>query len=114
MVIDLELHFINKEQHVIDAFESIKKEVLTFKDVRLNSVKGAILFRAKSTFFAIKPKKMHLDIEFVLDEKIDEFPIHKTVQASKLKWAHFMRLGSPEEVDEQLITWIRKAFEVCN
>jgi len=99
---------------VIDTFEKIKNEVLLFEDVRLNSVKNAILFRVKSTFLAIKPKKDFLDIEFVLDEKIDEFPIYKTVQASKFKWAHFIRIESPEEVDEQLILWFRQACTTCS
>jgi len=104
---------VNKQQNVIDTFEKIKNAILLFDGVRINSVKGAILFRAKSTFLAVKPKSSFLDIEFILDEKIEEFPIHKTVQASKLKWAHFMRIGSPDEVDEQLLEWIGKAYEVC-
>lgn len=113
LLVNLESHFYNKQQRVIDTFEKIKNEVLLFEDVQLNSVKNAILFRAKSTFLAIKPKKNFLDIEFILDEKVEEFPIYKTVQASKFKWAHFMRIGSPEDVDEQLIGWIGRAYEVC-
>ncbi len=53
-----------------------------------------------------------MDIEFVLDEKVEEFPIHKTVQASKSKWAHFARLGSEEEVDTQMAAWLSKACEI--
>lgn len=98
---------------MIETFDKLNIEVLKFEGVRINSVKSAILFRAKSTFLAVKPKSSFLDIEFVLDEKIEGFPIHKTVQASKLKWAHFMSLESPEEVDEQLISWIKRAYEVC-
>ena len=114
MLIDLESHFFNKQQQVIDTFEKIKNIVLSFDDVRINSVKGAILFRAKSTFLAVKPKKNFLDIEFVLDQKVEGFPIHKTVKASKFKWAHFMRLESPNEVDEQLIMWIKQSYFICS
>jgi len=114
VLIDLETHFFNKHKQVVDTFEKIKNVVLLFDDVRINSVKGAILFRAKSTFLAVKPKKSFLDIEFVLDEKIEGFPIHKSIRATKTKWAHFMRLESPEEVDEQLLSWIRKAYDICS
>lgn len=113
MLIDLESHFINKQQKVIDTFERLQLEAMKFKGVRINSVKSAILFRAKSTFLAVKPKKTHLDIEFVMEKKIEDFPIHNTMQASKFKWAHFMRIESPEEVDEQLLSWIGKAYLVC-
>ena len=113
MVIGLESHFVNKQQNVIDTYKMLQDEVTKFEGIRINPVKNDILFTDKSHFLAIKPKKAWLDIEFVLDEKIEVFPIHKTVQASKIKWAHFIRLELPEEVDEQLLLWIRKAYEVC-
>jgi predicted transport protein len=114
LITDLESHFVNKQQNVIDTFEKIKNEVMQLEGVQINSVKNAILFQTKSNFLAVKPKKTHLDIEFVLDEKVDEFPIYKTFQATKSKYAHFVRLESPEEVDEQLILWLRKAYKISS
>ena len=114
VVIDLELHFVNKDQNVKDTFEKIKDIAMSLGNVKINSVKNAILFQAKSQFLAFKPKKNILDTEFVLDEPVEGFPIHKTVQATKTKWAHFVRLESPEEVDEQLISWIKRAHRVCS
>ena len=114
VVIDLELHYVNKDQNVKDAFEKIKDIAMSLGNVKINSVKNAILFQAKSQFLAVKPKKNILDTEFVLDEPVEGFPIHKTVQATKTKWAHFVRLESPEEVDEQLISWIKRAHRVCS
>jgi hypothetical protein len=103
-----------KQQNVIDTFEKIKNEVMKLEGVRMISVKNAILFQAKSNFLAVKPKKAILDIEFVLDEPIEVFPIHKTVQTSKTKWAHFVRLESPEEMDEQLLSWLLQAYKICS
>ena len=114
VVIDLELHYVNKDQNVKDAFEKIKDIAMSLGNVKINSVKNAILFQAKSQFLAVKPKKNILDTEFVLDEPVEGFPIHKTVQTTKTKWAHFVRLESPEEVDEQLISWIKRAHRVCS
>ncbi|MBN2172616.1 MAG: hypothetical protein JW731_00700 [Bacteroidales bacterium] len=113
VVTDMESHFINKQQNVIDTFKVLKEVATSFENVKINSVKNAILFTAKSHFLAVKPKKSILDIEFVLDVPIEGFPIHKTVQASKSKWAHFVRLETPEEVDGQLERWIKRAYEVC-
>jgi len=112
MVTDLESHFENKGTNVIQTFEKILSEVSAYDGVRINSVKNAILFTAKSNFLAVKPKKAWLDIEFVLGEKTEGFPIYKTMQASKSKWAHFVRLESPDEVDGQLIEWFRGAYDV--
>jgi predicted transport protein len=114
IITDLETHFVNKQQNVIDAYAVIKSEAMKLDGVKINSVKNAILFQAKSNFLAVKPKKTHLDIEFVLNERIEEFPIYKTFQATKSKIAHFVRLKSSDEVDEQLISWLKMAFKSCN
>ena len=114
MITDLESHFVNKQQKVIETFTVIKNEVMKLEGVKINSVKNAILFQAKSNFLAVKPKKNHLDIEFVLDKRIEGFPIYKTVQATKLKLAHFVRLEHPDEVDNQLIGWITDAYLISN
>ncbi len=112
LVTDIESHFVEKQENVNSTFEKLLVVLKEFDKVTINSVKNAILFTTKTHFLAVKPKKAWLDIEFVLDEKIDEFPIHKTVQASKSKWAHFIRLGSVDEIDEQLLDWIKRAYEV--
>jgi len=109
---DIESHFIEKQENVKSTFEKLSVELKEFDDVTINSVKNAILFTAKTHFLAVKPKKAWLDIEFVLDEKVEGFPIHKTVQASNFKWAHFVRLDSVDEIDEQLLDWIKRAYEV--
>jgi predicted transport protein len=106
LITDLESHFVNKQQNVIDTFTVIRDEVMKLEGVKISSVKNAILFQAKSNFLAIKSKKSHLDIEFVLDEKVEEFLIFKTVQKTKSKCAHFVRLEWPEELDEQLLNWL--------
>ena len=83
MVIDLKSHFVGKQQNVIDTYKMLQDEVTKFEGIRINPVKNAILFTAKSHFLAVKPKKAWLDIEFVLDEKIDGFPKNKGCQPFK-------------------------------
>ncbi len=57
MITDLESHFVNKQQNVIETFTVIKNEVMKLEGVKINSVKNAILFQAKSNFLAVKLKK---------------------------------------------------------
>lgn len=113
-VTPLEAHFVNKQQNVIDSFHTLKTFVMTFEGVSISSVKNAVLFTATTHFLAAKPKKRWLDIEFVLNEALEGFPIHKTVQASKNKWAHFVRLERVEDIDEELKEWLRRAWEVSS
>ncbi len=114
MITDLRSHFAGKDQNVINTFEELLDRVMTFSSVRINPLKNAILFSVNSHFLAVKPKKSRLDIEFLLDGKIEGFPIHKSVQATKTKWAHFMQLDSPDEVDDQLMQWLRRAHQLVS
>lgn len=110
--INLDEHFINKEPGVRTTYVRLESTLKTFGDFQVSPVINAILFSAVSTFLAVKPKSKWLDLEFVLDYQADEFPIHKTIQVSKNRYAHFVRIQNPEEVDEQLIRWIKKAYEL--
>ena len=106
----LDEHFFNKEPGVRTTYDRLESTLKTFGKFQVSPVINAILFSSESTFLAVKPKNKWLDLEFVLDYQADEFPIHKCVQVSKTRYAHFVRIQHPEEVDEQLIEWIKKAY----
>jgi len=93
-------------------FEILHGKVAAIGPFTLNSVRHAILFTASSHFLAVKPKRKWLDIEFVLSRPVEGFPVHKTVQAGKYKWAHFIRLESEDEINETLVGWLREAYEI--
>jgi hypothetical protein len=112
MVTDLESHFMNKEPNVRAVFAKLLESISDYGVFSVNPVKHAILLTAASHFLAIKPKKHWIDIEFVLPYEENTFPIHRVVQAQKQKWAHFIRLESPEEVDKTLLGWLREAYEL--
>lgn len=108
-VVPVSDHLNGKSANVVSAYRKLEDFVKSLPGVTVIPVKGAILFQAGSNFLAVKPKKTRLDIEFVLPEPSDVFPVYKVVQATKTKWAHFVSLEHPEEVDSQLKEWLRAA-----
>jgi len=70
--------------------------------VRVTVKPGVALFAVKSNFLALKPQRHWLDIEIILDEPLDVFPVRKVVQASKHKFALLIRVDDLDEVKEQL------------
>lgn len=77
-------------------------------------MKNCILVKSVSTFLAIKPKTTCMDVEFLLDEEVDVFPIHKAIRVSKNRVAHFIRIEHPKEVNRQLIAWLKRAYELTS
>lgn len=112
MTRDPEFHFLDKAPVIREIFLNILDIFPEKETIRVSYVKNAILVAASSTFLAIKPKKDRVEVEFVLDREVCEFPIHKTFRVSKTKVAHFLKLDSPDEIDAQVTRWLKEAFEL--
>jgi Domain of unknown function (DUF5655) len=110
--VEVEEHLAGKNPLVVAIFEELLAGTKEFGEIKVSSVKNCILFKSASTFLAIKPKKEWVDIEFLLDREIDEFPVHKTVRVSKNRVAHFVRLEHPREINRHLTRWLRRSFEI--
>ena len=52
-----------------------------------------------------------MDLEIVLSEEVNEFPVYKTVRVSKNKYAHFIKVEDPEEVDQNLKKLVIRALK---
>jgi hypothetical protein len=105
-------HLSKSSDAVKAAYYKVISEVNKLGKVNTSAVKNAILVSANSNFLSLKPAKSWLDVEFLLDEEADEFPIHKTFRLSKHKVAHYVRVGSADEIDSQLVGFIRRAYEI--
>lgn len=94
-----EHHFADKPEKIRQIFDHILSAINECEDVQTSFVKHAIIISAKSSFLALKPKKLYMEVEIVMKEEVNGFPIYKTVRVSKNKVAHFIKIEEPEEVD---------------
>ena len=111
-VTSLDYHFSGKGPVILSIYEKIIRVVEACGPVNVSFVKNAIIIASKSTFLAIKPKKCYVDIEFLLNEEILDFPIHKTFRVSRNKVAHFIKIETPEEIDSSMISWLQRAYRI--
>lgn len=95
-------------------YDKLWSEVKKFGGVKVSPSKSTIMFVSKSTFVAVKPKEEWIDIEFLLDKEVSEFPIHKTFRANKSRVAHFVRLESPKDVNGRLIGWLKASYKLTS
>jgi hypothetical protein len=110
--IDAEEHLVDTSPGVRAIYRKLTKRVLAFGNVHLSPARGAILVKGTGTFLALKVRKAWLDIEFLLEEPVEEYPVYKRVRASKHRIAHFVRLEHPHEVTAKLLTWLRRSQRV--
>lgn len=107
----VESHFENKNPSLWQCYIIIKELITAYIDVREISTGSALLYKVKSNFLALKPSAKYIQIEIILSERKVEFPVYKLVQVSKFKYAHFIRIESPDEIDQQLKKWIIQSYQ---
>ena len=112
VIIKAESLFVGKNTVLWEVYQKLLTQLKNLDGLKISPVKNAILFSVKTTFLAVKPKVNWLDIEFISQLKIDEFPIHKSIRVSKTKYANFIRIEHPSNIDKQLITWLYEAYTI--
>ena len=105
-------HLENKSPQVRNIYEKLSRSVRKFGTVRVSATKSSIMCVSKSTFAAVKPKQEWIDLEFLLDEKVEQYPIHKTFRANKSRVAHFVRLENPRDVNARLLFWLKQSYDL--
>jgi ABC-type tungstate transport system permease subunit len=108
----VEKHFVKTLPSVQQLYNQLIQQVENFGVIRIASVKNAILISNRTTFLACKLSKTYLTLEFFLDHEEDLFPVYKTVRISKRRVVHFMKLQSEEELDSQLLAWLKASYEL--
>jgi hypothetical protein len=106
----IERVFENKPGEIFALFQQLSDTVKTFGEMQVRAVKNGVMFSVKSTFLALKPHQRYLAVEFTGGIAHDEFPVEKCIKISKNEFAHILRIELNEEIDEQLIGWLKEAY----
>ena len=106
------MHFSNLSPELVALFDVLIAAIQDFGAFKIEPVKDAIILRKSSAFVTIRIQKECLDISFKLDSHIEEFPVYKSLQLSKQRWAHALKLEKDEEIDNQLMGWLKGAYDL--
>ncbi len=109
-VVPVEMHLRNKAPHVHAIYYRILEHIDTFGPFTLNPVKTVVQVKNGATFLSIKPKRESVQLEFQMSDPVAHPRIEKSFQISRNRVLHFLELRHPDEVDDVLISWLRKAY----
>lgn len=106
--------FKGKPDIIKETYDKLVEVVNKIGEVKVTAVKSAIFFKTKSTYIEIKPRKEYLFIAFYLDKEVKEFPISRTLQLSKNRVVHVVHLGTPSDINKQLIDWLKQSYKLIS
>ncbi len=115
VLIDKETLFAKRPPELKNLYNIIKKGVDKIGAYREETVlPDVIFFKTKSTFLGVKVKKDHLEVEFFLEKLENVPPVFKYLQTSKNRVVHLVAVDNEDEIDEQLLGWIKRSYELVN
>ena len=116
-----ELLFFDSKQDALALYETFREAVLEkVPDTRIEVKKTQISFFNRRMFAAVsfapvrKAKdrpNAFLTITFGLSYRKESDRIDVAVEAYSNRWTHHVMIGTVEEVDEELLSWIVEAAE---
>ena len=112
-LIDKEQLFAKRPPQLKRIYKKIISIVKPLGDFREETVlPDVIFFKTISTFLGVKVKRDHLEVEFFLDH-LDNAPVvSKYLQTSAHRFVHVVPVDSVDEIDEQLIKWIKHSYQL--
>ena len=114
-----ELFFFDRKPMALPMYEVLRESLLAgIPDVRIEVKKTQISFFSKHMFAAVSFTPVRkakdrpdpfLTITFGLPRRVESTRINATAEPHPGRWTHHVMIGTGEEIDDELLAWIREA-----
>lgn len=105
-------HFEGKDPVVRDIYDSLIKHLKKIGPLVEDPKKTSIHINNKTALVGVATRKAHLVLTIKSDQKLSSPRIHKTEQVSTHRFHNEVKLTSVSDVDEELMGWLRVAYEM--
>ncbi|MBP2831092.1 hypothetical protein J8281_02730 [Aquimarina sp. U1-2] len=102
--------FLKKPDDLVLAFDKLLILTSQWEPNEVGVSKHSIVFTSKKAWLIVKPMQRVLDIKFYFDEELTSERIFKRAPWGK-KYAHHIRVTTAEEIDDEIVSLLRKGFE---
>lgn len=106
-------HFEGKDPKVRATYEALVTASRHFGPMLESPKKTSIHLDRKSAFAGVATRKGALIVTIKSDEDIDSPRVVKHQHTSKGRWYVDVRLEGPEQVDKELVGWLKKAYALA-
>ncbi len=108
----LDALFADKEANVRTTYNRLIAEVRKFGPVNEAPKQTSIHLEKNSGFAGVHPRKSYFNLEFRTDYRIEHPRITRQQQLSARRFEHTVKMESESDVDDQLLTWLKDAYNL--
>ena len=106
-------HFENRDPSVSETYNAILRTARKLGQVKEDPKKTSIHLVRRTAFAGIATRKTGLILTLKSDSDVANMRIARREQASAHRWHLEIKLDSPEQVDKEIVAWLRKAYELA-
>jgi hypothetical protein len=105
-------HLLGKEPVVAVMYEKLVKQLKLFGDLRIEPKKTNIHISNRMVFAVVTGRITNIHLEVYLQRELLSRRVTKMVKTSTNSLHHTIRLESANEIDDELLGWLREAYNL--
>ena len=105
-------HLKGKDPIVAKIYTRLIKELRKFGPLKIEPKKTSIHLGNRFGFAGVYSRSDYINLEVHLNYSLKSKRVSKVEQASANRFHHTIKLTSPEEVDKELLGWLKEAYEL--
>lgn len=105
-------HLKDRAKVVLDIYVKLIDELSKFGYIKIEPKKTSIHLGNRYGFAGVYTRKDFINLEVHLNYKLISARVVKIEQASTNRFHHTIKLSDPSEIDEELLIWLKQAFEL--
>jgi hypothetical protein len=107
--VSIDTHFQGKPPRQKTLFEALQTKLKESGKVRVDAVPSSINLAARSHFGGVRVQRDGLRVGFVLSRPLGSDRIVQTLQLGPATYAHSVKISSEQDLDEELLGWLKEA-----
>ncbi|MEP6742689.1 MAG: DUF5655 domain-containing protein [bacterium] len=106
-------HFEKRDPSVRATYNAILQTAKKLGPVKEDPKKTSIHLVRKTAFAGIATRKTALILTLKSDSDITSKRIARREQASANRWHLEIKLNAPEQVDKEIVAWLKKSYQLA-
>lgn len=108
---DVQEHFAGKDPALQAAYDRLLEALRQFGSVREAVKQTSIHLEKNSGFAGVHPRKNYFNLEFRTNYTLADPRVTRELQVSSIRWEHTVKVTQPSDIDNQLIGWLKDAYD---
>jgi hypothetical protein len=108
----LDAHFAGKDPLVRALFDRVAAEIARLGPATVLPEKTRIAFQVRMSFAAVTARRHWLDGHVIFARRLEHPRFRRVETYSPRNHLHAFRIERPEDVDAELVAWLREAYAV--